>query len=266
VSVEELAEHGVVRIRAANPGPFTLDGTNTWVVGAGPAFVVDPGPALAEHVELVARVVGERGGLGGIALTHDHADHSGAVGALRELAGPDAPVAAARGAVDRRLGDGDSFGPLRALATPGHSTDHLAFVHARVGFVGDAVLGAGSVFIAPDPGALAGYLDALHRLLALDLAVLCPGHGPPVHNPRAKLEAYVAHRLERERRLVDALSVGLRTEQELLDDVWADAPAPLRPAAAATLRAHLDKLSDEGRLPPGVRVRRPSEAGDGSAR
>jgi glyoxylase-like metal-dependent hydrolase (beta-lactamase superfamily II) len=95
---------------------------------------------------------------------------------------------------------------------------------------------------------LAAYLDGLRRLRALDLAVLCPGHGPPVWDVRAKLDGYLAHRLDRERRLLEALERGLRTEDELLDAAWADAPAELRPAAAISLRAHLEKLRADGRL------------------
>jgi glyoxylase-like metal-dependent hydrolase (beta-lactamase superfamily II) len=150
------------------------------------------------------------------------------------------------------LADGDTFGPLTAIATPGHAPDHLAFVAGRACFTGDAVLGEGSVFVAPDPGALRGYLDALRRLRALDLTVLCPGHGPLVLDADAKLDEYIAHRLDRERRLERALADGLRGADELLDRVWSDAPAALRPAAAVTLAAHLDKLAEEGRLPAGV--------------
>jgi glyoxylase-like metal-dependent hydrolase (beta-lactamase superfamily II) len=247
-----LARYDVVGIRADNPGPFSLTGTNTWVVGRDPAWVVDPGPALPAHVEAVAVEVERRGGLGGIALTHDHGDHAEGVPALRERLGGAAPVAAARGEVEIVLADGDRAGPFEALATPGHAPDHLAFVRGEVGFSGDAVLGTGSVFVAPDPGALAGYLTGLARLRARDLALLCPGHGPLVEDPAAKLDEYVAHRRERERLLLDALARGLRSSDELLDAAWSDAPAILRPAAAITLAAHLDKLADEGRLPDGV--------------
>ena len=114
------------------------------------------------------------------------------------------------------------------------------------------MLGEGSVFIAPDPGALAGYLAGLERLRARRLTLICPGHGPLVEDPDAKLAEYVEHRLARERALLDALTAGARTIDELLDLAWADAPAILRPAAAITLAAHLDKLADEGRLPAGV--------------
>jgi glyoxylase-like metal-dependent hydrolase (beta-lactamase superfamily II) len=248
-----LARHDVALIRAGNPGPYTLEGTNTWIVGRDPAWVIDPGPALPAHLEAVAAEVARRGGLGGIALTHDHPDHAEGVPALRELAaGAFAPVAAARGAVELTIADGDRAGPLEAVATPGHAPDHLAFVLGPIGFSGDVVLGRGSTLLIPDPGALAGYLAGLRRLRARDLAVLAPGHGPLVTDPAAKLDGYVEHRLERERLLLDALARGLRSTDELLDDVWADAPAALRAAATITLAAHLDKLADENRLPADV--------------
>jgi glyoxylase-like metal-dependent hydrolase (beta-lactamase superfamily II) len=252
----ELPGTDVVGIRADNPGWFTLSGTNTWIVGRGPAWLVDPGPAIPEHVEALAAELSARGGLAGIALTHDHADHSEAVPAIRERF-PEARLGAARGESDEQLADGSRFGPLEALATPGHAPDHLAYVTGQVALTGDAVLGEGSVFIYPDPGALAGYLDGLRRLRSRGPAVLAPGHGPPVTDPEAKLSEYIAHRLEREEKLVRALEGGRRSVDELLDAAWSDAPEALRPAAAVTLAAHLDKLEDEKRLPDGVERPRP---------
>ncbi len=114
------------------------------------------------------------------------------------------------------------------------------------------MLGEGSVFIAPDPGALRGYLDGLSRLRELAPAVLAPGHGPLVTDADAKLEQYISHRLARESALVAALDDGARTIDRFVGTVWADAPAELRPAVEVTLRAHLDKLAEEGRLPDGV--------------
>jgi len=241
---------GVVLVRADNPSPLTLSGTNTWVISRDPAWVVDPGPALASHLDRVAAVVSERGGLGGVALTHDHHDHSEAVGALRERLG--GPLAGGRGAVDVLLVDGAHFGPLRALATPGHAPDHFAFLFGAACLTGDAVLGEGSVFLWPDPGALSGYLRALSRLREHAPQVLCPGHGRPVWAPDEKLGEYIAHRLQREQRLEAALAHGRRTTDELLDAAWADVGEGLRPLAAITLAAHLDKLGEEGRLPEGV--------------
>jgi glyoxylase-like metal-dependent hydrolase (beta-lactamase superfamily II) len=243
MSEEVLARHDVALVRAGNPGPFTLEGSNTWIVGRDPAWVVDPGPDLPDHVRAVADAVSRRGGLGGVALTHGHGDHAGGLPALLEAAGT-APVGALE-AGDTPLRDGDRFGPFVAVPTPGHSPDHLAFVAGAVCFTGDAVLGHGSVFVT---AALGDYLDALRRLRALPLAALCPGHGPVVTDPAAKLDEYVEHRLERERRLLEALALGLEDEDDLLDAVWDDAPSALRGAAAITLRAHLRKLRDEGRL------------------
>ncbi len=247
----ELPEHDIVGIRAANPGPFTLSGTNSWIVRRGPAWLVDPGPAREEHLTALQTEIDARGGLAGVVLTHDHPDHIEAVPAIRARY-PGAPVAAARGNVDVTLSDGDTVGPFTVIATPGHATDHLAFLDGTVAFTGDAVLGEGSVFVSPYPGSLTAYLDGLARLEARRLTVLCPGHGPVVDDPQTKLEEYISHRLDRERRLLAALQSGKRSVEELLDEAWSDAPAQLRGAAAVTLAAHLDKLADEGRLPAGV--------------
>jgi glyoxylase-like metal-dependent hydrolase (beta-lactamase superfamily II) len=247
----ELPGGEIVGIRAANPGPFTLSGTNSWIVGRDPAWLVDPGPELDDHLGALTEEIERRGGLGGIVLTHDHADHSEAVPAVRaRFAG--APLAAARGDVDVLLTDGSRVGPFDAVATPGHAPDHLAYVVGDVALTGDAVLGEGSVFIAPDPRALASYLDGLAKLRRRRLSAIGPGHGPPVDDPAAKLDEYISHRLDRERRLVAALDAGKRSVDEMLDEVWDDAPPQLRMAAMVTLAAHLDKLADEGRLPDGV--------------
>lgn len=257
----ELASHGIARVRAANPGPKTLEGTNTWIVAIdGQAWVVDPGPDLDRHLDAVAAAVAARGGLAGIALTHRHEDHAdGVVGLLRRCGPavvlsstgwlPDGVPGGSRGVA---VADGDVEGPFRVVATPGHARDHVVFLHAGSGFVGDTVLGTGSVLLVPHENALVGYLDALRRLREEGLARLLPGHGPVIDDPDAKLGEYIAHRLDREHRLLEALDRGARTADELLDAVWGDAPGILRLAAAVTLAAHLDKLDDEGRLPDGV--------------
>jgi len=234
-------------VRAPNAGPYTLSGTNSWILGRERAYLVDPGPAIAEHVDALLAEVAARGGLDAILLTHDHPDHAGAAAAVAEATG--APIAGAREGTQVELRDGAVLGPLTAIATPGHARDHLAYIAGGVCFSGDAVLGQGSVFIAPDPGALAGYLAALGRLRALDLELIAPGHGPLVRDPAAKLDQYVAHRLDRERRLLEALDDGLREREALLGRVWPRVAAELRPIARATLEAHLGKLADEGRLP-----------------
>jgi glyoxylase-like metal-dependent hydrolase (beta-lactamase superfamily II) len=235
--VGDLAALGIALVRADNSGPLTLTGTNTWIVGRDPAWVVDPGPALQPHLGAVAAEVARRGGAGGVAVTHDHADHAEGVDALRERVGAVPVTVGGR--------DGATFGPLEVLALPGHADDHVVFLAGGAAFTGDAVLGEGSVFVS---GRMAGYLDGLRRLRDRDPIVLCPGHGPPVWDVRAKLDGYLEHRLAREAALRAAWERGLRTEGELLDAVWADAPPALRPAAAVTLRAHLEKLRAEGRV------------------
>jgi glyoxylase-like metal-dependent hydrolase (beta-lactamase superfamily II) len=225
---------GVTRVRAANPSALTLDGTNTYVVGR---WVVDPGPADDEHVAAVRAAA--RDGIEAVVLTHGHGDHADAAPAL------DVPVL--------RPGDGEEAGPFRAIATPGHSPDSVCLIwDDRVCFAGDTVLGSGSVFIAPGEGSLSAYLASLRRLRSLALEVLCPGHGPYVWDPAAKLDEYIEHRLDRERRLVAALDAGLRTRDELLDSAWSDVGPELRPFAALSLASHLEKLAEEGRLPEGV--------------
>lgn len=231
----DRAPQGVTRVRASNPSPLTLDGTNSYVAAR---WVVDPGPDDPAHLDAIVEAAPE--GLEGIVLTHDHEDHSAGAAALSERTG--APVVHPRG-------DGEA-GPFRAIATPGHSRDHVCLVLGRVCFTGDAVLGRGSVFIPPGEGSLAAYLSSLERLRALELDVLCPGHGPFVWDPRGKIEEYIAHRLERERKLLAALDSGLRSRDDLLDAAWDDAPPELRLAAGLTLDAHLEKLRVEGRLPP----------------
>ena len=234
-------------MRAGNSGPYTLSGTNSWIVGRDPAYVIDPGPAAPEHVEALLAQIDARGGAAAILLTHDHPDHAEAAPLVRERTG--APLAAIGSGADLVLADGDAVGPLSVIATPGHAADHAVFLLGRVCFAGDLVLGSGSVVISPEPGSLEAYMASLARLRALDLELIAPGHGPVVTDPAAKLDKYVAHRLERERQVLAALDEGLREREELLDRVWPGIPPELRGGAAATLAATLDKLAAEGRLP-----------------
>jgi glyoxylase-like metal-dependent hydrolase (beta-lactamase superfamily II) len=228
-----------VRVRASNPSPMTLDGTNTYVVAG---WVVDPGPDDPAHLAAVLEAA--RGGLAGIVLTHDHLDHSEGAERLASLAG---------GVPVRHPGAGDDGGPFEVIPSPGHSADSVCLIHERVCFSGDTVLGEGSVFVPGDGGGLAGYLAALERLLKLDFEAICPGHGPVVWDPRGRIAHYIRPRLEREQKVLDAIAAGARSDDEILARAWDDAPIDtvpmLRAAAAATLDAHLDKLRAEGRLP-----------------
>lgn len=215
---------------------MTLAGTNTYLYGSDPCTVIDPGPDDAGHLEAIRSAAAERGGIGTVLLTHghgDHADGAGAVGVEVVL-----PV------------DGEEHGGLRAIATPGHASDHVCLMTAdRVCFSGDLVLGEGSTFVPPDGGSLGAYMDSLRRMQAEPIELICPGHGPWIEDPAAKLAEYVEHREMRERRLLAALDRGERSKQALLAEAWSDVPTALRPAAAMVMQAHLEKLEADGRLP-----------------
>ena len=225
----------VLRVRADNPGPMTLEGTNTYLVGRDPCWVIDPGPDDQAHADLVGEEAEARGGIGGVLLTHSHRDHSGAV----DLLGVEPTVP-----TDHR-----TAGPLTALATPGHADDHFAFLTGSgVCFSGDLVLGTGSSFVPPDGGSLAAYMDSLTRVRGLGLTLICPGHGPWITDPAEKLDEYIEHREARERGLLEAIDGGERSRTALLAKVWSDVPEDLRPAAALVMEAHIEKLSAEGRI------------------
>jgi glyoxylase-like metal-dependent hydrolase (beta-lactamase superfamily II) len=233
---------GVVRVRADNPSPMTLDGTNTYVVGG---WVVDPGPNDVTHLAAVLDAAG--GAIEGIVLTHDHLDHSEGAPGLAAMAG---------GVPILHPGGGATGGPFEVIPTPGHSRDSVCLVRDRVCFSGDTVLGEGSVFVPADGGGMAAYLDGLALLAAIPLEAICPGHGPVVRDPGERIAHYIAHRLEREDRVIAALEAGAATRDAILDRAWDDTPIAsvpmLRAAAAATLEAHLEKLRAEERLPEGL--------------
>jgi glyoxylase-like metal-dependent hydrolase (beta-lactamase superfamily II) len=238
-------------VTAANSSPYTLDGTNTYLLGRGRAVVIDPGPDDPAHVGAVLDDI--RGGGGAAALilvTHSHADHLGAAAAL--AAGTGAPVRRWEGG-DRPLRDGEVVEAdgiaLRTLHTPGHAADHVVFHWAqqRVLFSGDLILGAGTVVLQARDGALEQYLASLERVAALDLALIAPGHGPLIADPRAKVAEYVAHRRMREGQVLEALAGGARTPGEIAGVIYRDLDPALHPAAENTVRAHLMKLVREGR-------------------
>ena len=237
----------VARIVAPNPGPMTLEGTNTYIYGVDPCVVIDPGSEDAGHLEAIRAAAGERGGIGLVLLTHSHADHTAGaeqlVTAVAEAAGSGAPpVLLPTG--------GETHGGLRVLATPGHAADHVCFLSGDgVCFSGDLVLGLGSTIVPPGGGSLAAYMDSLRLLQAETIELIAPGHGPWVTAPAAKLAEYVEHREMREQRLLAALDRGERSRAALLAEAWSDIPIELLPMAAMAMEAHLEKLEGEGRLP-----------------
>jgi glyoxylase-like metal-dependent hydrolase (beta-lactamase superfamily II) len=237
----------IERVLAPNPSVYTLEGTNTWIVGADPAIVIDPGPPIEAHMEEVLRAAGR---VSHVLVTHDHEDHAEGAGAFAERCG--APLHARRVAGAELLDDGARFSAggasLVAVHTPGHSADHVCFhleQDAAI-FTGDTVVGRGTSFIDPPDGDLAAYLATLDRLLALEPRVLYPGHGPTVLDAMGTLRDYVAHRHEREAEVLASLAAGSKTADEIVRDVYAAYPEEVYPLAARSVTAHLLKLKAEG--------------------
>jgi glyoxylase-like metal-dependent hydrolase (beta-lactamase superfamily II) len=226
----------VQKIVAPNPGPMTLEGTNTYIYGSDPCVVIDPGSADVGHLEAIRGAAAERGGLGLVLLTHSHGDHTEGADQL--------------GAEVVLPAGGEEHLGLHALATPGHAEDHVCFLTATgVCFSGDLVLGLGSTIVPPGGNSLAAFMDSLALLQEQEIELIAPGHGPWITDPEAKLAEYVEHRQMRERRLLEALEAGERSRADLLATVWDDIPIELLPMAAMAMEAHLEKLLSEARLP-----------------
>ena len=239
----------IVRVLAPNPDVYTLEGTNTWVVGESPSVVIDPGPDIPAHLDEVARVAGR---VGAVLVTHDHPDH--APGAAAFAGSAKAPLFAFRLPGAEHLRDGQVVRAggleLTAIHTPGHSADHVAFHLATEGalFTGDAVLGRGTSFIDPPEGDLTKYLRSLQRMQELEPTTLYPGHGPVVIRAGAKLREYLDHRADRERQVLAVLTEGPSTIAAIVERIYVDYPPEVRPLAARSVLAHLLKLQAEGRV------------------
>ncbi|MEO8423178.1 MAG: MBL fold metallo-hydrolase [Actinomycetota bacterium] len=239
----------IVRVLAPNPSVYTLEGTNTWIVGEEPSIVIDPGPDDAVHLDEVARAAGA---VSAVLVTHDHEDHAPGAPAFAELVG--APLHAFRLEGAERLRDGQRFvasggAEIVAEYTPGHSSDHVAFFVPAEGalFTGDAVVGRGTSFIDPPDGDLVHYLRSLHRMQELRPRTIYPGHGPIVLEARAKLDEYASHREDRERQVLEMLTQGPRTIADLVATIYADYPPDVHVLAERSVLAHLLKLESEGR-------------------
>ena len=250
----------IALLRAPNPSAMTLDGTNTWLLASrtGEAICIDPGPAIPAHIERIVAYLREHDlVLHAIALTHGHPDHAPAAPLLAAATGARTYAhrySAARH--DEVLDDNDelSFGDLQLVAidAPGHTLEHLVFFERESAtlFTGDAILGSGTVVIAPPGGAMRPYQATLRRLLAEfgDARAICCGHGPIVAHPRAKIEEYIEHRKRREAELLAALSVAPQTIPDLVERIYRDADMRLWAAAARQMLAYLLALEEEHRV------------------
>ena len=244
----------VRRILAANPGPMTGPGTNTYLVGIDEIAVIDPGPADDGHLDAIAGCGGDR--IRWILVTHTHEDHSPGVAGLKERTGAEV-LAFGPGdglEVDGRLADGDVIEAtefrLTSLHTPGHASNHLCFLleEERLLFSGDHIMQGSTVVIAPPDGDMAQYLASLERLRTLRLKGIAPGHGHLIDDPVATIDRYLAHRRAREEAIAAALAeAGTATIDEIVASVYTDVPVELHPVARHSVHAHLLKLAAEGR-------------------
>ena len=240
---------GVRRMVAPNPGPMTYTGTNSWVIDGNDGLtVIDPGPDDPAHLAALAGL----GPVVRIVLTHTHPDHLAGAPSLRRMTG--APIMAfsppwAPGfAPDAGLGDGAQAGPLTAIHTPGHASDHLCFaLEGRILFTGDHVMSWSTSIVSPPDGDMAAYMASLRVLLARDDALYLCGHGPPLADPLPLVRGMLSHRAAREAAVLTALRRGPATEAALVQDVYPGLDAHLVPAARRTLLAHLHKLVGDGR-------------------
>lgn len=253
----------VIRVTADNGSVMTGPGTNTYLIGGADAerwAVIDPGPALDAHVDAI--VAAAPGPIDRIFVTHTHKDHSPAALALKERTGATllglAPLHRewqdGTFSADVTLHGGERIAiaegtHLSVVDTPGHASNHLCYLleEEKTLFTGDHVMQASTVVINPPDGDMATYIDSLRRVAALDLDWLAPGHGFLMAEPRAAIEAIVAHRLRREAKVVAALGeLGPAPAERLLGTVYADVPRHLHAVAMRSLTAHLLKLRDDG--------------------
>ncbi|MCW1843858.1 MBL fold metallo-hydrolase [Prosthecomicrobium hirschii] len=260
------------RITARNPGPFTFTGTNSWLVGERALAVIDPGPDDPDHIACLLAAIG-RADVAAIVITHTHRDHSPAAAVIAAATGapilaegphrPSRPLALgetnpldASGdhafRFDRRVADGDRIEgdgwTLEAIATPGHCANHLAFAlpEEDAVFSGDHVMAWSTSIVAPPDGAMSDYMASLERMMARTDGLYWPGHGGPVREPGTFLADLKAHRLGREKAVLDRVAAGDATIPDMVRVIYAAVDPHLHGAAGLSVLAHLEDLVARG--------------------
>jgi glyoxylase-like metal-dependent hydrolase (beta-lactamase superfamily II) len=267
----EQPEPGVGRLLAENPSPFTYFGTQTYLVGERELVVIDPGPDLPDHVDAILTAVGERK-LVTIACTHTHRDHSPASRALKaatnapivgcaplvlESIGPRADASFDKDyAPDRVLADGEAIEfddgkRLTAVATPGHTSNHLCFAYGDALFTGDHVMGWSTTVVVPPDGDMAAYMSSLDKLRQRDDRIYYPAHGPAVTKPAQLVRGMIGHRMQRERQILKLLDKQSRDIPDIVANAYPGLDPRLVPAAGGSVLAHLMDLERRGLVEAG---------------
>ena len=251
---------GIRRLVAPNPSMMTGPGTNTYLLGASRVAVIDPGPVIEAHIRRIIEVAGAP--IAWILVTHTHPDHSPGARLLAELTGaelvgrpaPEGQHQDATFSPDYFLGDAERLETddfvIEGVHTPGHASNHVCYLETAGNwlFTGDHVIDGSTVVIDPPDGNMKAYIESLQRVRDLGCAALAPGHGDVINDPERAIDWIINHRLERERKVVAALSAnpGLTT-RELVPHVYKDVDRKLHGLAARSLLAHLEKLVEEKR-------------------
>jgi glyoxylase-like metal-dependent hydrolase (beta-lactamase superfamily II) len=232
-------------ILAPNPGPFTLSGTRTYLLGD--SAVLDPGPAIESHIDAIRAAMPN---LRTILITHRHADHAPAAIPLKRLTG--ARIVAPAGVLDETdviIRGGETVEDLEVIATPGHTQEHVCFLtRDRDLFTGDTILGEGTTAIFPPDGNMGQYMRSLETLRKRNPRRIYPAHGPTRDDAVALIDDYIAHRLQREQQVIEALAAGAHTIPEMRRRIYAELDPRLEKAAEVQIAAHLIKLQEEGRV------------------
>jgi len=262
--LEEL-EPGIARVLAHNPSAFTYFGTQTYLLGAEEVAVIDPGPDIPEHLDALEGAIGERR-VAAILCTHTHRDHSPAAAPLAERTGAPiigcAPLALETVgpradasfdgdySPDRVLADGEvvevGAEPITAVATPGHTSNHLCFAYRGALFSGDHVMGWSTTVVFPPDGDMAAYMQSLDKLRQRDDRIYYPAHGPPVTNPQQYVRHLAGHRMQRETQILRLIRERARDIPDIVANAYPGLDPRLVTAAGGSVYAHLLDLQRRG--------------------
>jgi glyoxylase-like metal-dependent hydrolase (beta-lactamase superfamily II) len=259
----EQVEEGIARVLAHNPSAFTYYGTQTYLLGTEAVAVIDPGPDLPEHVDALVAAIGGRP-VAAILCTHTHRDHSPASRPLATRTGAPiigcAPLAMEGTGLEagfdadyspaRVLADGEAIElegePIVAVATPGHTSNHLCFAYRGALFSGDHVMGWSTTVVIPPDGEMAAYMASLDKLRRRDDRIYYPAHGPAIDNPQQYVRHLIGHRMQREKQVLRLVRERPRAIPDIVASAYPGLDQRLVAAAGASVLAHLLDLERRG--------------------